>query len=114
MSGSYTRIGLEEDRDGSRTDWVRLRALTDEEIELAIAADPDAYPVEETDLIGRRKGSYSYQLYRDTAGNWRWALRSADGQVLAVSGKAFASRADAERAITELREAILGARSAAA
>ena len=114
MSGSYIRIGLEEDRDGSRTDWARLRALGDEEIDRAIAADPDAYAIEETDLIGRAKGSYSYQLYRDAAGSWRWALRSAEGRILAVSGRSFGSREDAELATSELREAILGARSAAA
>lgn len=27
-----------------RTDWARVRALTDEEIEAAIASDPDAAP----------------------------------------------------------------------
>ena len=114
MSGNFTRIGLDEDRDGSATDWARLRALSDEEIETAIASDPDAYSIEEADLIGRPKSSYSYLLYRDARGSWRWALRSADGQVLAVSGNSFDSREKAEFAISELREAILGARSAAA
>src|SRR5437867_1485254 len=29
----------------SRTDWKRVRALTDEDIEWAVAADPDAAPI---------------------------------------------------------------------
>ena len=113
MSGSYTRIGLDEDRDGARTDWTRLQSLSDADIDAAIAGDPDSYPVE-TDLIGRRGGSYAYQLHQDGTGAWRWALRSAAGEVLAVSGKAFASRAAAEAALTDLLEALLGARSEAA
>lgn len=113
MNGIYTRIGLSEDRDGTRTDWARLRSLTDADIDAAIADDPDSYRVD-TDLIGRRGGSYAYQLYADSKGTWRWALRSAAGEVLAVSGKSFATRASAEAALAELREALLGARSEAA
>ena len=32
-----------------RTDWKRVRALTDEDIERAVAADPDAAPLMGTD-----------------------------------------------------------------
>jgi hypothetical protein len=53
MSGSYIKIGLDEDRDGARTDWARLRSLTDADIDAAIVDDPDCYRVD-TDLIGRR------------------------------------------------------------
>jgi uncharacterized protein (DUF4415 family) len=31
----------------SRTDWARVRALSDEEVETAAASDPDAAPLEE-------------------------------------------------------------------
>jgi hypothetical protein len=31
----------------SRTDWVRIRAMTDEETEAAAAGDPDAPPLDE-------------------------------------------------------------------
>lgn len=45
MSDETTvRRRLEDSRQGG-TDWVRLDALTDEEIEAAIADDPDAAPL---------------------------------------------------------------------
>lgn len=40
---SYTREELEElrRREGTRTDWARVNATTQEELEAAIAIDPD-------------------------------------------------------------------------
>ncbi|HEY0026334.1 MAG TPA: DUF1508 domain-containing protein [Allosphingosinicella sp.] len=114
MSGSYTRIGLEEAGEGSRTDWQRLRSLSDAEIDAAIAADPDSYPIGDSEFIGRRGGSYAYEVFQDSTGAWRWLLRAAGGEVLAASGRSFDSRDALEEALTELRAALLGARSKAA
>ena len=33
------------DRTGDRTDWARVDTLTDEDIEKAVAEDPDAAPL---------------------------------------------------------------------
>ena len=34
-------------KDATRTDWRRLRAISDEEIHQAVVADPDAKPTDE-------------------------------------------------------------------
>ena len=114
MSGSYTKVGLQEGSEGSRTDWQRLRSLSEADIDAAIAADPDAYPIGESEFIGRRGGSYAYEIFQDSPGAWRWILRGAGGEVLAASGRSFESREALEEALTELRAAMLGARSKAA
>jgi uncharacterized protein YegP (UPF0339 family) len=100
--------------DGDATDWDRIRALTDEQIEQAIASDPDTYAVKDAELLGARGTSFRYQLHRDGEGHWRWALCSAAGEVLAISGRSYASRQRVIEAIGKLREAMGGARSEAA
>jgi uncharacterized protein YegP (UPF0339 family) len=102
------------DNKASRTDWARLRALTDEEIETAIAADPDSYELTSSDLLGRNGASFRYEIYKDSRRGWRWRLLSADGDVLALGAQAYSSRNDVEAAILMLRDALLGARSKAA
>jgi uncharacterized protein YegP (UPF0339 family) len=114
MNGKLTRIDSTAAADGSLTDWARIRALTDDEIDAAIASDPDSYSIDEAELLGRKGASYRYELYSDKAGAWRWRLLAADGNVLAVSGQAFPSRQSVEKAIGTLRDALLGARSEAA
>ncbi|QCI65053.1 BrnA antitoxin family protein [Phreatobacter stygius] len=45
MSEKITRVTLEQVRSGKlkgETDWARVRAMTDEDVERAIAEDPDA------------------------------------------------------------------------
>jgi len=44
-SGSTIKRYKLGDRTGDRTDWARVDALTDEEIEKAVAEDPDAAPL---------------------------------------------------------------------
>lgn len=43
-----TRRSLNDPRRG-RTDWARLAAMTDEDIDAAIASDPDAAPILDKD-----------------------------------------------------------------
>ena len=114
MSAKFTRIGLEEESEASRTDWARLRALTDAEIEAAIADDPDSYAFAQGEETGRKGASFRYQIYRDAGDSWRWRLLSAKGEVLAVGGQGFPTRKDVRAAIANLRDALLGARSEAA
>lgn len=113
MSDDVTRIGLDEESDGSRTEWSQLRRLSDEEIEGAVAADPDAYLLDHGEA-GRPQGSYQYQFYRTPGGEWRWRLVDASGAIMAVGGQAYPTRRAVEAAITILRDALLGARSKAA
>jgi uncharacterized protein YegP (UPF0339 family) len=105
---------LDEVAEESRTDWARLRALTDAEIEAAITGDPDSYSFEQREEIGRSGASYRYQIYREPGDTWRWRLLSAQGEVLAVGGQGFPSRSEVRVAIASLRDALLGARSEAA
>jgi uncharacterized protein YegP (UPF0339 family) len=114
MNAKITRIGLEEGSEESRTDWARLRALTDAEIEAAVAGDPDSYPIAQGEEIGRKGASFRYQIYRDPGDTWRWRLLSAQGEVMAVGGQGFPSRKEVQAAIATLRDALLGARSEAA
>jgi len=105
---------LNVESEESQTDWSRLRALTEEEIEAAIAADPDTYVVTDSELLGRKGASFRYQVYRVKGREWRWRLMSADGEILALGAQAFPSKAAVETAIAALRDALLGARSEAA
>jgi uncharacterized protein YegP (UPF0339 family) len=114
MNAKVTRIGLDEGSEESRTDWARVRALTDAEIEAAVADDPDSYLLAQGDEIGRKGASFHYQIYRDPGDAWRWRLLSARGEVLAVGGQGFSSRKEVQAAIATLRDALLGAGSEAA
>lgn len=105
---------MDEGAEESRTDWARVRALTDAEIEAAIAGDPDSYSFAQSEETGRRGASYRYQIYREPGDTWRWRLLSARGEVLAVGGQGFPSRREVQVAIASLRDALLGARSEAA
>ena len=42
-------------RPENKTDWKRLRALTEAEVQTAALADPDARPVRKTDLKRMRR-----------------------------------------------------------
>jgi uncharacterized protein YegP (UPF0339 family) len=114
MNAKLTRIASDAESDESLTDWARLRALTDEEIETAIAGDPDSYAIEQGEELGRKGASFRYQIYRDPGESWRWRLVSANGEILAVGGQGFPSRKAVAAAISSLRDALLGARSEAA
>jgi len=38
------------------------------------------------------------EIYRDDAGEYRWRLRAANGELVATAGEGFTREADAERA----------------
>mgnify|MGYP002137081339 CR=1 FL=1 len=45
-----------------------------------------------------------YEVYPDAAGNFRWRAKSSNGQKVASSGEAFASKSNAERAAENVRD----------
>ncbi|NEU11937.1 DUF1508 domain-containing protein [Methylobacterium sp. BTF04] len=45
-----------------------------------------------------------FELYRDSAGEWRWRLRVANGNVVADSAEGYARRADCEHGIALVKE----------
>lgn len=75
MSGSrtkgITRVTAEQTRSmPSLTDWARVNAMTDEEIDEAARSDPDAQPSTEAELAaatwpGRGKESITIRLDKD-------------------------------------------------
>jgi uncharacterized protein YegP (UPF0339 family) len=44
-----------------------------------------------------------FELYRDTAGEWRWRLVARNGRVIADSGEGYTRRSGAEKAIERLQ-----------
>jgi uncharacterized protein YegP (UPF0339 family) len=39
------------------------------------------------------------EKYEDAAGEWRWRLKAANGQIIATSGEGYDSKSNADRAI---------------
>ena len=40
-----------------------------------------------------------YQMYQDTAGEWRWRLRAANHEIIATSGEGYRNKGDCRHAI---------------
>lgn len=40
-----------------------------------------------------------YEVYRDGANYWRWRLKAANHQIVAISGEGYHNRGDCEHAI---------------
>jgi len=101
-----------------QTDWKRLAAQSEEEIERLARQDSDTIVLRDDELadLGARRGAEraSYAIYRDKAGAFRWRLVHPSGRIIAEGGEAFETSEHAEAAIARLRNAILGARLAAA
>ncbi len=64
--------------DRPQTDWARVDALTDEEIEAAVRNDPDAAPIVDDDwfasaklVMPQRKEQISIRLDRDVLEHFR-------------------------------------------
>lgn len=47
----------------------------------------------------------TFELYRDTAEEWRWRLVATNGNVIADSGEGYATKQGAKRGIESVREA---------
>jgi uncharacterized protein YegP (UPF0339 family) len=45
-----------------------------------------------------------FQIYSDAAGKYRWRLKDADGEKVALSGDSFASVSEAKRAAKLVKE----------
>lgn len=52
---------------------------------------------------------WTYEVYADTAGNYRWRAKSGNGQIVASSGESFASQSNATRAAENVRDNAGGA-----
>jgi uncharacterized protein YegP (UPF0339 family) len=45
-----------------------------------------------------------YEIYQDKSGEWRWRLRSSNGQLVANGGEGFASKSNVIRALESVRK----------
>ena len=102
MSEKITKAGSGGAVEEDLTDWDRVRALTDREIEEAIRDDPDTFALEEGDVP-----PFQGLIYRDREGKWRWRLLGPNGEAVADSPRGYADRAEVDRAIQALRKAII-------
>jgi uncharacterized protein YegP (UPF0339 family) len=113
MNGKTIRTGSVVDHKASRTDWARVKGLSDAAIDAAIADDADAYALD-AEVLGRADSNYHYEVHRDDQGGFRWRLVAKDGEVLASSHSAYRSKNAVKNAIAILRAALLGDDSLAA
>jgi len=54
----------------------------------------------------------AFELYEDTAGEWRWRLRHRNGNIIADSGEGYSSRSAAEDGINSVKRNAPGAEEA--
>jgi uncharacterized protein YegP (UPF0339 family) len=47
-----------------------------------------------------------FECYQDTGGKWRWRFTTQNGQTVATSGEAFASKGNAKRAIADFKRQV--------
>lgn len=105
MSDDITRITLDTAIESDQTDWARLRAISDADIEKAIAEDPDTFEVSPKNFekdVGAR-----YEVFKDAAGRYRWRLQNAAGVVIAKSAQSYSSKDAVMSAIASLRSVLL-------
>jgi uncharacterized protein YegP (UPF0339 family) len=93
---------LAEALEGDRTDWARVRTLTDVEIDRAIAADSDTFVAGDDE----RSIHVRFVVLRGENGSWSWRLVASDGEIIARGQSSFPSRTSALAAMENLRRAI--------
>lgn len=45
-----------------------------------------------------------FEMYKDASGQWRWRLKSANHQIVAVSGEGYTSKASCENGIAAVKK----------
>lgn len=48
--------------------------------------------------------SATFELYEDTAGQWRWRLVHRNGNIIADSGEGYASRQKCEQGLNSVKQ----------
>ncbi|EMA65982.1 hypothetical protein C461_12443 [Halorubrum aidingense JCM 13560] len=77
----------------------------------AIAADDGPEPADAADpevaipaADGEVASDATFELFEDAAEEWRWRLRHDNGNVIGDSGEGYASKSNAKRALSRVRE----------
>ncbi|MDM7956419.1 hypothetical protein [Blastomonas sp.] len=89
--------------DPSQTDWARLRAMTDDDIEAAIEADDGTFALTPDDLQADGPG-FKFALGDDNL--WHWRFYADSGKLMAQSGIGYPNTLDAIAAADEFRSII--------
>jgi hypothetical protein len=89
---------LHEAAEESRTDWERLRNMTDEENEANIASDFDSWPLDD------QARGYFFHVRPLGNGRWTWDLVDRDSRVVARAPEDYESWDAAESATLPLKE----------
>lgn len=50
-----------------------------------------------------------FEVYQDSAGEWRWRLIVLNGNIIAASGEGYASKQGAKRGISSVKENVQNA-----
>lgn len=51
--------------------------------------------------------TYTFDVYRDVSGQWRWRLKAKNGKIVADGSEGYASRRNARRAALAFGKAVL-------
>lgn len=73
--------------------WGDLEETVENALEVLAPPDPR-----------RWTAAASFQIYRDSTGDWRWRLHGANGRVVATSADSFATAANARASVARFRE----------
>jgi uncharacterized protein YegP (UPF0339 family) len=66
---------------------------------------PPSKKDEAKDTKGTATGVATFELYKDSADEFRFRLRDGEGTLLATSGKGYKTKADCQRVIEAIRSA---------
>ncbi|SRR3989344_2089387 len=86
--------------EAARSDWARVGAMTDSEIDAAIAADDDTFALTPADL---QPNSPGFKFVDRGNQNWCWLFYGEEGQLLARSGQTYRNMVDAVAAADQIR-----------
>jgi uncharacterized protein YegP (UPF0339 family) len=58
-------------------------------------------------LARQADGKMTFEIYKDKAGEYRWRLKTADGDILAVPEDAYKNRSGAKQAVESIQKNIM-------
>lgn len=103
MNDKITAGGRRDRVREDRTDWDRLRTMTDEQNESNIAGDFDSWPVDDQ--------ARGYFFHVRPAGNtrWTWDMVDRESRIVARAPEDYESWGAAEAATLPLKESLKAA-----
>lgn len=103
MSEKTTESGKCNRFREDRTDWDRLRSMTDEQNEANIAGDFDSWPLDD------QARGYFFHVYRAENGRWTWRMVDRASRIVARAPADYDSWTAAEAATYVLKESLKAA-----